>query len=158
MEQETLSILAADILKQQKLIEAIYGHIAKRKKGYTKDRVVLESLAYQLHNLYCAFEDLFRIVANYFENHILDEAGWHKELLNRMTLEIKGIRPRFVSEAAYEFLTELRGFRHVFRHAYGVELETDKIKIVLKKALALKKIYKKDIANFLAQLKATTKR
>ncbi len=45
----------------------------------------------------------------------------------------------------------------VFRHAYGFELEADKIKIVLKKALALKKLYQKDIAYFLAQLKTKTK-
>ena len=157
MEQEQLSILAADVQKQQKFIEDIYRLIARRKKGYTKDRVVLESLAYQLHNLYCAFEDLFKIIANYFENHLM-ETAWHKELLDRMTLEIKGIRPRFLSEYAYELLNELRRFRHVFRHAYGFELEADKIKIVLKKTLALKKIYKNDIANFLAQLKSKTKR
>jgi len=158
MEQNQIGMLTANILKQQKLIEAIYGHIAKRKKGYTKDRVVLESLAYQLHNLYCAFEDLFRIVANYFDNHIDDPAGWHKELLGRMTLEIKGVRPRFISETAYEFLNDLRSFRHVVRHAYGIELEAEKIKLVLKKTLALKKIYQKDIVYFLAQLKPTTKK
>lgn len=158
MEESQIGLLTANIIKQQKLIEAIYGHIAARKKGYTKDRAILESLAYQLHNLYCAFEDLFRIVANYFENHIDEQAGWHKELLGRMTLEIKGVRPRFISETAYEFLNDLRGFRPVFRHAYGVELEAEKIKLVLKKAQALKKIYQKDIVFFLAQLKPAKKK
>jgi hypothetical protein len=157
MEQEKLNILAANIRKQQKYIEDIYRLIATRKRGYTKDRVVLESLAYQLHNLYCAFEDLFKIIADYFENHFM-ESAWHKELLDRMALEIKDIRPRFLSEYAYELLNELRRFRHVFRHAYGFELEADKIKLVLKKTLALKKIYQKDIDDFLAQLKPTTKK
>lgn len=157
MEQEKLNILAANIQKQQKFIEDIYRLIAVRKRGYTKDRVVLESLAYQLHNLYCAFEDLFKIVANYFENHFT-EIAWHKELLDRMTLEIKGIRPSFVSEYAYALLDELRRFRHVFRHAYGFELEADKIKLVLKKTLALKKVYQKDIDDFLAQLKPKKKK
>lgn len=71
-----------------------------------------------------------------------------------MTLEIKGVRPRFISEMAYEFLNDLRGFRH----AYGVELEAEKIKLVLKKAQALKKIYQKDIVFFLAQLKPAKKK
>ena len=75
-----------------------------------------------------------------------------------MALEIKGVRPRFISETAYEFLNDLRGFRHVFRHAYGVELEAEKIKLVLKKAQALKKIYQKDIVFFLAQLKPAKKK
>jgi hypothetical protein len=63
MEQEKLNILAANIQRQQKFIEDIYRLIAVRKRGHTKDRVVLESLAYQLRNLYCAFEDLFKFLA-----------------------------------------------------------------------------------------------
>lgn len=63
MEQEKLNILAANIQKQQNFIEDIYRLIAVRKRGYTKDRVVLESLTYQLHNLYCALEaDKIRLV------------------------------------------------------------------------------------------------
>ncbi len=158
MEKERLAVLETDIRRQQKKIEAVYREIVQRKKGYTKDRVVLESLAFQLHNLYCAFEDLFRIVADHFENHITEPTAWHKELLDRMQTEIQGIRPALISEAAYEFLNELRGFRHVFRHAYGIKLEPAKIKIVLKKTLALKKIYKKDLAAFLAQLKPKNQR
>jgi hypothetical protein len=154
MEQERLSILTADVREQQKKIDAIYQKIARRKKGYAKDPIALESLAYQLHNLYCAFEDLFRIVANHFENQITDQTGWHKELLGRMKMHIPGIRPPLISEAAFELLDELRGFRHVFRHAYGYELEPEKIKIVLRKASALKKIYKKEIVGFLNQLSA----
>jgi len=158
MEKKQLTALEASIRDQQKLIENIYRKISRRKKGYTKDPLALESLAYQLHNLYCAFEDLFRLVADHFENHIVDQMAWHKELLNKMKLKINGIRPAFISESSYELLNELRSFRHLFRHAYGIELEPARIKIVLRKALALQKIYKSDISGFLKQLKPTTKR
>jgi uncharacterized protein YutE (UPF0331/DUF86 family) len=158
MEKERLAVLETDMRRQQKKIETVYREIVQRKKGYTKDRVVLESLAFQLHNLYCAFEDLFRIVANHFENHITEPTAWHKELLDRMQTDIQGVRPSLISEAAYEFLDELRGFRHVFRHAYGIKLEPAKIKIVLQKTIALQKIYKKEIADFLRQLKPRKKR
>jgi len=36
--------------------------------GFKLEHGGLESLAYQLHNLYSAFEDLFLIVAKHFEN------------------------------------------------------------------------------------------
>jgi hypothetical protein len=150
--KEKLAILAADLREQQKQIEAIYLKIASRKKKYAKDQVALESLAYQLHNLYSAFEDLFRVVANHFENHIADPAGWHKELLKRMKTSLPGIRPAFISSEALELFDELRGFRHVFRHAYGFDLEPEKIKIVLQKALKLEGIYKRDLREFLRQL------
>jgi uncharacterized protein YutE (UPF0331/DUF86 family) len=158
MEKKQLTALEASIRDQQKLIEKLYRKIGQRKKGYTKDPQALESLAYQMHNLYCAFEDLFRLVADHFENHVVEQMAWHKELLNKMKVKINGIRPALISESSYELLNELRGFRHVFRHAYGFELEPAKLKIVLRKALALKKIYKKDIANFLRQLKPRKKR
>jgi len=158
MEKKQLTALEASIRDQQKLIEKIYRKISRRKKGYAKDPLALESLAYQLHNLYCAFEDLFRLVADHFENHIVDQMAWHKELLNKMKLKINGIRPAFISESSYGLLNELRSFRHLFRHAYGIDLEPARIKIVLRKALALQKIYKSEISDFLKQLKPKTKR
>lgn len=145
--------MQADVREQLKLVENIYRKIAARKKNYARHEQALESLAYQLHNLYCAFEDLFRIVADHFENHMSDQTGWHTELLTRMKTHIDGIRPALISESTYELLNELRGFRHVFRHAYGAELDAEKIKIVLLRASALKKVYKKDLTRFLRQLK-----
>ena len=152
MGKEELTILTADLREQQKQIEALYRKIASRKKNYARDEVALESLAYQLHNLYSAFEDLFRLVANHFENHIADPTGWHKELLKRMKTPIPGVRPAFVSLEALELLDGLRSFRHVFRHAYGFDLEPEKVRIVLQKALKLKGIYKRDLLAFLKQL------
>lgn len=149
-----ISILEANIQMQQKRIDGIYDKIAERQKVYPKDRIILESLSFQLHNLYCAYESLFRIVANYFENRIIDQDARNKKLLNRMKLNLAGIRPPLISEPAFVLLNELRGFRHVFRYNYRVKLEPDKIKTVLRMALILKKICKTDVATFLAQLKA----
>ncbi len=40
--------------------------------------------AYYLHNLYSAFKNIFRLVAETFENHIPDTSRWHSLLLERM--------------------------------------------------------------------------
>jgi len=153
MEKNRLAVLQADIREQANLIDEVYYQITARKKNYTKNKQALESLGYQLHNLYCAFEDLFRIVADHFENHITEPRGWHTELLTRMKTPINGIRPALISSSTFELLDELLRFRHVFRHAYGIKLDPQKVKIVLQKALALKKIYKRDLNRFLARLK-----
>ena len=58
---------------------------------------LIESAAYQLHNLFNAIEDLLKIVANAFENSIADLSRWHTELLDRTTPDIKGIRPSLLS-------------------------------------------------------------
>lgn len=58
MEKGKLALLRSEIKAQMNEIEAIYAKIEERRSR--KDKAHLESLAYQLHNLYCAFEDLFK--------------------------------------------------------------------------------------------------
>jgi len=154
MGKDKIAVLQADVDEQIRAIDKSYGKIAVRKKRFTKDEEALDSMAYQLHNLYCAFEDLFRIIADHFENHLTDELGWHTELLKRMKIQIDGVRPALISDSTYKLFDELRGFRHVFRHAYAKELDPDRIKLVLQKALALQKAYKKEFNRFLEQIKA----
>lgn len=155
MEQTQLALLAADLLNQQKHIEVIYRKLAARKKNAARDPLAFENLGFQLHNLYSAFEDLFRIVATHFENHISEQGGWHKELLKRMATNIPGVRPPFISTQAQAILDELRGFRHVFRHSYLYDLDPERVLLAYKRALVLKKIYGREITDFLARLKKT---
>jgi len=91
MEKGIIAVLRADVGEQTKAIDQAYRKIAGRQKSYTKDEEALDSMAYQLHNLYCAFEDLFRIIADHFENNLTDTIGWHTELLKRMKIHIDGV-------------------------------------------------------------------
>ena len=81
MERIELNLLKAEFNAQIKEIEKIFADIDDRKRGAKKKKAKLESLAYKLHNLYCAFEDLFKIIARHFENQVEDIAKYHKELL-----------------------------------------------------------------------------
>ena len=79
MDKARLALLRAEMSAQVRQIDEIYGKIAERKEG--KGQADVESLAYQLHNLYCAFEDLFKLVAGTFENRIDEARRYHVELL-----------------------------------------------------------------------------
>lgn len=151
MEKERIALLHADIESQSRQIENIYGKLKERGEG--PGQVYLESLAYQLHNLYCAFEDLFKVIAGTFENRIDDQPRYHLELLKRMTISVEGVRPAFLSQECYRLIDNLRAFRHLFRHAYSYELDERKVSLVLEDAIRLKEIYPKDIQTFLNQLK-----
>jgi uncharacterized protein YutE (UPF0331/DUF86 family) len=150
MEKERLSLLKAALKAQGTEIERIFGKIEDRQHG--KGEANRESLAYQMHNLYCAFEDLFKIVADFFEHHIDDSAHYHTALLWRMKMPIEGVRPALLSETSYKLLDSLRAFRHVFRHAYSYELDPKKLELVLEDALKLREHYRGDIDHFLEQL------
>lgn len=150
MDAEKLTILKSEIDTQIREIEDIYKKIEDRRKK--RGEAGIESVGYQLHNLYCAFEDLFKIVAESFENHIQDKAKYHIELLKRMTVSIEGVRPSLLSQESYILLDNLRSFRHFFRHAYSYELDARKVRIVLEDADKLREIFKRDVDIFLESL------
>ena len=147
MEKARLAVLKAELKAQIQEIEGIYTRIEDRKRK--TDKAAMESVGYQLHNLYCAFEDLFKIVAETFENHIQDKSKFHQELLKRMAISIEGIRPRLLSQECFPLLDNLRSFRHLFRHAYSYELDERKVTIVLDDAFTLRGICRNDIDAFL---------
>ncbi|HID93074.1 MAG TPA: hypothetical protein EYP60_03155 [bacterium (Candidatus Stahlbacteria)] len=128
-------------------IEEIFEKLEKLKGKKTEYEVI--SAGYYLHNLYCAFEDIFESVSAIFGNQVEDELQWHRELLLRMKLDIKGLRPRLISAEVYKILDELRRFRHIFRHAYEYELDPEKIEVVLQKIPRLKNSYRKDMEKFI---------
>lgn len=151
MEKERVAILRSEIKSQIQEIEKIYNRIEERRREKGKSRI--ESLAYQLHNLYCAFEYLFKIIARTFENQIEEKSHYHLELLKRMTISVEGVRPALLGEENYRLLDSLRAFRHFFRHAYTYELDERKVKIVLEDAQKLKAVYRSEIDHFLKMLK-----
>lgn len=150
MDEERLNLLSATIRAQNEEIERIFDKIEDRRRG--EGEATLESLAYQLHNLYCAFEDLLKLVADSFENHIEASAYYHRRLLWRMKIPIEGVRPALLSETSHKLLDSLRAFRHVFRHAYSYELDPKKLALVVEDVLKLKRLYQGEIDRFLEQL------
>lgn len=152
MERIEYNLLKAELGAQVKEIEKIFLEIEDRRRGARRSKAKLESLAYKLHNLYCAFEDLFKIVARHFENQVEDIARYHKELLKRMALSIDGVRPALLSEDVLNSLDDLRAFRHYFRHAYSYELRYERLKPVLEAALKLREAYREDIERFLKEI------
>jgi hypothetical protein len=95
-------------------------------------------------------------VAEAFENHVPDTSRWHALLLERMNRDIEGIRPRLLGDEAVQALDELRRFRHIFRHPYHYDLESEGVKRALAQAHRLKRVYSKDLDRFVAFLDRLT--
>ena len=109
---------------------------------------VVESIGYWLHNLYCAYEDLFKIICSFWENKISFSSGYSTALLRRMVFAIEGIRPALLSQDSLRVLDELRGFRHMFRLAYSHGLDQERILILLNRIKSSNPTIKKDLTNF----------
>lgn len=145
---EQIRLLQAEIRSNLDSIRQVYQELdtlGPQATGSQQDIV----LGYYLHILYGLFENLFVQIAEQFGNNISDKAQWHTQLLKRMTLDIKPIRPAVISQEAYICLNELRTFRHLFRNAYLLRLDPDRLNLVLREAITLKSIYEAELNTFL---------
>ena len=156
MDSEKLVIFKVDLQAQLNLIKQVDERLKERANNVqSKDPILLESIAYQIHNLYSAIEDLLKLIADYFENNIGNSSQWHSLLLQRMTIIVPQVRPAVLSSETYTLLNALRGFRHFFRHAYGATIEYEQLKSNLDKALNALPQLESDLNQFLAQLEQT---
>lgn len=154
MDTAKLALFQADINAQLDTIDRVYAMVQACAEGLAPNNPErLESVAYQIHNFYCATEDLLKLVATYFENNIADSSQWHSLLLKRMMQSIEGVRPPVLSWETYEKLNSLRAFRHFFRHTYGVTLDFSQLKANLEKTLEVKPMLNQEVSQFLILLK-----
>jgi uncharacterized protein YutE (UPF0331/DUF86 family) len=152
MDGIALKTLREELLSDSRMVaDACQKAAARFGRG---DDIGYESCAHQLSRLYNAFEQSGLRVAKAFENNIDDERGWHSALLNRLTIGIAGVRPVFVPAELKLPLSELKGFRHVFVHAYDLQLDPEKLALLLKYARQVAEIFPALIEKFILAVAA----
>lgn len=103
------------------------------------DRAARIVAAQILDNSYTAIETALLRISQGFDN-ALSHDRWHADLLDKMLLAKRGVRPRVLSDESHRLLVELMRFRHFKR--YYLELDYDWSKLqylmaVLKRCLPL---------------------
>lgn len=91
-----------------------------------KTRATALIIAQVLENYYTCLETLFLRISQYFENSLLKNK-WHSDLLDKMILDIEGIRPPVVSSETYKKLRELMRFRHFKRYYFELDYDWKKL-------------------------------
>lgn len=95
------------------------------------------ALGYTIHSIYGVMENYFLRISRFFENSLPNDA-WHKALVQRMALDIPGVRPPFITDDGIKKkIMELLRFRHKFRNLYGENLDPEKTGAVQKELSAV---------------------
>jgi len=90
--------------------------------------------AFQINRIDDILEKAFERLCETFENHLEKNGRYHDTLIERVTLDLKGIRPAFLPPDAVRDIRELKGFRHLFRHAYDLDLDPVRIEVAAENA------------------------
>ncbi|MDD9984026.1 MAG: hypothetical protein OXU81_22160 [Gammaproteobacteria bacterium] len=100
-----------------------------------------------LENYYTCLATIFLRISQSFENK-LDPARWHNDLLQKMTLEIEGVRTAAVSEETFSPLFELLKFRHFKRYYSELEYDWDRLDFLVTKLRQVHPLVTRDLERF----------
>lgn len=125
MDKDILRGLVAEIEKELTSL----AELRKEMKEVISEESIIfrRSMGSILHDFYNCCERIFKKIAIDVNGGYEETEKWHKALLFKMTLPIKGLRPAVISEELAAELDEYLSFRHVFRNIYGFELKGERI-------------------------------
>jgi len=127
--RESFLALAAELdgdEREIKRLKTLNARAMARITAGAQDVLDYGALGYTIHSLYGITENYFLRISKFFENN-LPHDRWHKALVEKMSLEIKGVRPPFLlSSSDRSDALEILKFRHRFRNLYGEDLDPRK--------------------------------
>jgi hypothetical protein len=150
-----LSSLIAELESDRSDLDELFGKwelISTKIAKIDPDEFDWAALGYTIHNLYNVMENYFLRIAKFFENTI-DQMTWHKSLVDRMSLDIKEIRPALLKKQDLILFHELRGFRHVFRNIYQNRLDEDRLQLISKKVPTAVAVFSERHDEFIEKLR-----
>lgn len=151
IDQKGALTLTAFIRSALASIDRIESHVSQFNLN-DLSHAELDSLGYSLHNIYNALENCFEQISMSFENHVRDRTRWHRELLEKMFLDIKPLRPAVLPEQLRSLVADLLGFRHLFRHTYELRLDQAKTVALWNRWLVENASVKESLTHFANEL------
>ncbi len=157
MKETDPEILAGELRKGMEVLSELFDFFEQslsedvEKLGRGRASAVL--MAGIFDNYYTCIETMFFRISQFFENS-LSRDRWHADLLNKMSITVKGGRIAVIRDATYECLDELRRFRHFNRYYYTLEYDWDRIDFLVKKIRQVHPLISEDLKRFLDFLAA----
>ncbi len=118
VDENRIAVFLAEFDYQTREIDRIYKIIQIRTPSDAKNPMpdeVVESIGYWLHNLYCAYEDLFKIICSFWENNITSDSGYHSSLVETHGFGNRRNKARFTFGKKLQHTRSTPGFSACFQ-------------------------------------------
>jgi len=149
---EELSILTSVAKDTRALIAGLYAKLdafqAHELAQLGRVPITASYLADLIDSIYTCLETLFLRISRFFENE-LESDRWHQDLLDKMRIEISGVRKAVLSDATYRRLREILRFRHFRRYYFEMDYDWDKLDFLSRKLTELRSLIATDLDKFL---------
>lgn len=124
--------LLQDFERLDKVLETLAAIDSRRRvsKDAQEMSILATSAAYELQQLYTGFEKVIERYLRFTGSIVTPGGAYHKQLLS-WALNEKLV----VTKIDTDFLTDLLGFRHFVRSAYGIELRRSETFQKVRKAI-----------------------
>lgn len=122
--------------------------LLEKTKIQEPDFIELNAIGSVLHSYYNGLESIFKLIYKSFDEKPLSSNLWHSELLQAMFSQSEK-HSQILSSELLPYLKNYLGFRHVFRHSYGYELDWQRLKPLFYGMNENWQLVKKEILNFL---------
>jgi len=137
MTKKELPILLGEIELEIGRLQEVVGELQSLEASHDDnppDKIRRMAAAGFLHNLYNGMENCLLRIARGVDEHVPSGPEAHRELLDQMASDVKGIRPPVIGSSLHAALDEYRRFRHAFRHMYFFDLEWERMAPLMEKA------------------------
>jgi hypothetical protein len=114
----------------------------------TPDFIEMSAAALVLHSFYNGIENILVLIFKYYNEQLPKSNKWHMELLDRAFISEENRKQIFNNEIQ-ETLEEYLKFRHFIRHAYGFQLEWERMEELIKRMENFWIVVKENIDNFI---------
>jgi hypothetical protein len=112
------------------------------------DFIEMSAAALLVHSFYNGIENILMLIFKSFNEELPQGTKWHIELLDKSFIS-NGERKSIFKKELQETLEEYLKFRHFIRHAYGFQLDWERMEDLVKKVTGIWKNLKEDINIFL---------
>lgn len=129
-------ILASEIEKNRGILAQLHEELREAlemdlpKLGHTQRAAIM--VGGIIESYYTCAETVFLRISQFFENSLKPDR-WHSDLLEHMTLQVRDVRPRVISDETHSDLTELLRFRHFKRYYFQMAYDWERIDAVVRR-------------------------
>jgi hypothetical protein len=108
--------------------------------------------AFTVQNVYSGIERILRTVVERVDGRAFSGSDWHASLLAEAASVKPEVRPAVLGAETLRLLDQLRRFRHVARHHYGVRLDEEGVEDNLALTRRVLPLFEADLAAFEAAM------